>query len=139
MAKRKSKFIGFLLAIFTGPLSFLYVRKRKKALLCFALLFVPFVNVVVYLFTLFGIVSDVKEYNKDVNGSARFGFVVCQCQSLNRPGCKFCSNCGAKLVKACDECSGTVGINEKYCRNCGNAFSRFSALKFSMRKMVPFI
>jgi len=138
MSKLKSRFIGFVLALFSGPLSFLYVRKWKKALLLFALLFIPFANVVAYLYCLFAIVSDVKQHNRDVQGMARFGFVVCRCQHYNRPGCKFCSNCGAKLVKACDGCKQNIGKDERYCNNCGYAFGSLAKKRLAIRKALLF-
>lgn len=136
MPKLKSRFIGLVLAIFTGPLSFTYVRKWKKALLLIALLLIPFVNIIVYLYCLFAIVSDVKQHNRDVQGIARFGFVVCRCQNYNRPGFKFCSSCGTKLVKACNECGHLINKNEKYCNHCGYAFKRFGKHKFALRKLI---
>ena len=136
MSKQKSRFIGFMLAIFSGPISFLYVRKWKKTLLLLALLLIPFVNVVVYIYSIFGIIADIKIYNRDVQSHVRFGTVVCACQNYNRPGCKFCSSCGTKLVKSCNECSHLVGKNEKYCDNCGHAFGRIGKMKFSLRKWI---
>ena len=138
MPKQKSKFIGFMLALFSGPICFFYVRKRKKALMLFPLLLVPFVNVVVYLYSIFAIVSEVRQHNRDVQGIARFGFAVCSCQNYSRPGCKFCSSCGTKLVKSCNECNHLVGKNERYCDNCGHAFGRLGKMKFSIKKLLAF-
>ena len=135
MPKLKSKFVGLLLALFSGPLSFLYVRKWKKALLLFALLLIQFVNVVVYIFCIFAIVSDVKQHNRDVQGIARFGFVVCRCMNYNRPGFKFCSSCGTKLVKTCDECGTSIGKSEKYCNRCGYAFGRIAKRKLALKRL----
>ncbi len=136
MAKRKSKFIGFLFAIFSGPISFLYVRKRKKTLILTALLFVPFINICVYFYSLFGIIGDVKQFNSDVGGNARFGFVVCMCQNLVRLGCKFCSHCGAKLVKACSSCKASIGKDEKFCSNCGHALADIAIIKSTAKKKL---
>ena len=138
MAKLKSRFIGLMLALFSGPLSFLYVGKWKKTLLLFALLLIPFVNLIVYLYCIFAIIPDVKQRNRDVQGMARFGFVVCSCQNYNRPGLKFCSSCGTKLVKSCGECSHVVQKSEKYCSHCGHAFGRFAKRKFALRKLFSF-
>lgn len=59
----------------------------------------------------------------------------CMCQSQNKSGSKFCSNCGSKLVKTCDGCEHYVERNEKYCNNCGNAFSRIGKRKLVLRKL----
>ena len=134
MSKHKSKFLGFLFALFSGPISFLYVRKWKKALLLSAMLLIPFVNVVVYIYSIFAIISNVKQFNRDVHSHARFGIVVCRCQNYNRPGSKFCSSCGSKLVKPCGECSRLVEKSEKYCEHCGHSFGRVGKLKFPLRK-----
>ncbi|MBI2657754.1 zinc ribbon domain-containing protein [Candidatus Woesearchaeota archaeon] len=134
VAKRKSKFIGFLFAIFSGPISFLYVRKRRKALVLSALLFVPYINICIYIYSLFGIVGDVKQFNSDVGGNARFGFVVCACQNLVRVGCKFCSSCGAKLVKSCSACNASIEKDGKFCSSCGHAFENIGIIKNSLKK-----
>ena len=136
MAKLKSRFIGLMLALFSGPLSFLYVGKWKKTLLLFALLLIPFVNLIVYLYCIFAVIPDVKQRNRDVQGMARFGFVVCSCQNYNRPRLKFCSNCGTKLVKPCSNCKNLIGKNEKYCSHCGNAFGIITKRKLELRKLL---
>ena len=138
MPKLKSRFFGLLLAVFSGPISFLYVRKWKKALMLTVLLLIPFVNVIVYLYCLFAIVSDVKHHNRDVQGIARFGFVVCRCQNYNRPNFKFCSSCGTKLVKACNECGHVIQKCERYCSHCGYAFSRIARKIPALRKLLSF-
>ena len=135
MPKLKSKFVGLLLTLFSGPLSFLYVRKWKKGLLLFALLLIPFVNVIVYIYCIFAIVSKVKQYNRDVQGIARFGFVVCRCLNYNRPGFKFCSSCGTKLVKTCIDCGYSIGKSEKYCNRCGYAFGRIAKRKLALKRL----
>ena len=136
MPKLKNKFVGLLLALFSGPLSFMYVRKWKKALLLTALMLIPFVNVIVYIYCIFASVSNVKQHNRDVQGIARFGFVVCSCQNYNRPGFKFCSSCGTKLVKSCNECKNAIGKSEKYCSHCGYAFGRLAKQKLALRKLL---
>ena len=134
MPKRKSKLIGFLLAIFAGPVSFLYVGKWKKTLLLFPLLLVPYLNAIIYLFTLFAIVSDVKTYNLDAFDDLRYGIVGCRCGSRSKSGSKFCSNCGTKLVKTCKACKHDAGKNERYCHNCGNVFEDMVKGKFLSKK-----
>ncbi len=136
MPKRKSRFIGFLLPLFTGPLCFIYIGKWKKGLVLFPFLWVPFVNAAVYLYSLFAISSNVKRYNSDIYDNVRFGIVVCGCQSQNKSGSRFCSNCGLKLVKACDECNHFIGIDERYCNNCGHAFTKMARRKIAIKKMI---
>ena len=138
MPKRKSKFIGFLLALFAGPLCFLYIGKWKKALLLFSLLWIPFLNAAIYIYCVFAIIPNVKRCNGDIYDNVRFGIVVCECQSQNKTGSKFCSNCGSKLVKACDGCKQSAGKNEKYCGNCGHAFTRMAKQKLAIKKMLSF-
>ena len=136
MPKRKSRFIGFALALFTGPLSFLYIKRWRKSLLLFPFLWLPYVNVAIYIYCVFSIASNVSRYNRDIYDNARYGIVVCRCQSQNKPYRKFCSNCGTKLVKACDECGHVIDKNERYCSHCGHAFSRIAKRILALRKIV---
>jgi class 3 adenylate cyclase/tetratricopeptide (TPR) repeat protein len=41
------------------------------------------------------------------------------CGSDNRPGAKFCSECGAALATACPSCGSPVEANAKFCPECG--------------------
>jgi len=136
MPKRKSRFIGLILALFTGPLSFLYVRRWRRALLLFPFIWIPFLNAAIYLYTLFAIISNVNRCNRDIYDNVRFGIVVCRCQSQNKSGSIFCSNCGLKLVKTCKECNAVIEKNEKYCNSCGNAFGRIAKRKLALRKLI---
>lgn len=45
------------------------------------------------------------------------------CASENRPGLKFCENCGQALPRRCDHCGETVSASAKYCGNCGAALT----------------
>ena len=138
MPKQKSKLIGFLLAVFTGPVSYLYVRKWKKTLLLLPLLLVPYVNIFVYLITLFAIVSDVKYYNRDKFNEARYGLVVCKCGAQNKSGSRFCVDCGFKLTKDCKKCSSYVLIDKNYCNYFGYGFED-KIKKSNARKKVVLI
>ena len=138
MPKRKSKFIGFMLVLFGGPICFLYIRKWKKSLVLIALMLVPFINIIVYLYCLFAISSNVKRYNGDLYDNVRFGIVVCGCQSQNKPHSKFCTNCGLKLVKTCNECNMVVEKKERYCSHCGNAFTKIAKRRIALRKWLSF-
>lgn len=122
MPKQKSKLIGFLLAVFTGPVSYLYVGKWKKTLLLFPLMIVPYVNAGVYVITLFAIISDVKNYNKQNFNEVRYGLVVCKCGAHNKACSNYCSDCGNELTKNCRKCNAFVLINKNYCNYCGFAF-----------------
>lgn len=42
------------------------------------------------------------------------------CRSENRPGGKFCENCGQPLPRACPNCGEPTTPNAKFCGNCGN-------------------
>ena len=41
------------------------------------------------------------------------------CAHDNRPGRKFCVNCGAALERRCPQCNATCELNEKFCGECG--------------------
>lgn len=46
--------------------------------------------------------------------------VLCKtCKTSNPKGQKFCSNCGAKLVKQCKNCGVDIADNVKFCPECG--------------------
>ncbi len=122
MAKYKNSFIGFLLAIFTGPFSFLYVGKWKKTLLFLPLIFIPYINIVAYFIILFSIVKDVRKHNREKDGEIRYGLIVCKCGSHNRPKSKFCSGCGAGLTKPCNSCKANIPKGQPYCNFCGFGF-----------------
>ena len=47
--------------------------------------------------------------------------VICKhCKTANQKGKKFCSNCGAKLMKECPKCGYDVEDGVKFCPNCGS-------------------
>ncbi len=122
MAKYKSSFVGFLLAVFTGPFSFLYIGKWKKFLLYLLLIFIPYINIIIYIIILFSIIKDVKKSNKEKYGETRYGLSVCKCGNHNKAGSKFCANCGDPLTKVCNSCQAHVSKGQSYCNFCGAGF-----------------
>ena len=42
-----------------------------------------------------------------------------KCGSDNRPGRKFCAECGALLAATCSKCGAVNEPNEKFCGECG--------------------
>jgi predicted ATPase/class 3 adenylate cyclase len=50
--------------------------------------------------------------------------VICSsCGAENRPGRKFCSECGRPLAVACPSCGASNEIGEKFCGECGTALA----------------
>jgi class 3 adenylate cyclase len=50
--------------------------------------------------------------------------MVCpSCSHKNRPGAKFCENCGAKLEFVCPNCGTTNRPGAKFCDNCGTGLT----------------
>ena len=138
MPKQKSKLIGILLAVFTGPLSFLYVGKWKKALLLLPLMLVPYLNALIYFYCLFAIIGNVKKHNKENFNEARYNIVVCKCSAVNKSGSRFCSDCGKKLTKQCRKCDAQI-LNEKnYCNYCGYGFQDLIKKRTAIKKVAAF-
>lgn len=59
--------------------------------------------------------------NNPSNGN---GIPCPSCNTLNKEGAKFCTNCGKTLVsnnntKNCIKCNATMDINSKFCPECG--------------------
>jgi class 3 adenylate cyclase/tetratricopeptide (TPR) repeat protein len=46
-----------------------------------------------------------------------------ECQQENRPGAKFCDNCGARLPRQCPACGIAVRVSAKFCDECGQALA----------------
>ncbi len=136
MAKNKSSFIGFLLAVFTGPFSFLYIGKWKKTLLFLPLIFIPYVNVIIYFIILFSIVKAIKKYNKERYGEVRYGLIVCKCGAHNKAGSKFCSSCGTSLSKVCKSCKADVSKDQPYCNFCGFGFQEQIKKRIVRKKLA---
>ena len=42
-----------------------------------------------------------------------------RCQVQNRDGVRFCEECGARLEVACPSCGSAVGLDKKFCGQCG--------------------
>src|SRR5262249_40916484 len=50
--------------------------------------------------------------------------VICPtCGNENRPGRKFCAQCGAALAFACPSCGATNEPGERFCGDCGTALA----------------
>jgi len=49
------------------------------------------------------------------------------CGTENRPGRRFCVECGRPLALACPGCGGVVGPGEKYCGECGTRLASEAA------------
>ncbi len=50
--------------------------------------------------------------------------MICSsCGAENRPGRKFCSECGRPLAVACPSCGASNEIGEKFCGECGTALA----------------
>jgi class 3 adenylate cyclase/tetratricopeptide (TPR) repeat protein len=47
-----------------------------------------------------------------------------KCGSDNRPGRKFCAECGTSLAAKCPKCGAVNEPNEKFCGECGAALTR---------------
>jgi hypothetical protein len=43
------------------------------------------------------------------------------CQADNRPGVKFCEECGARLDATCPACGASTPAGKKFCGECGAA------------------
>jgi hypothetical protein len=41
------------------------------------------------------------------------------CQSANRPGAKFCEQCGTRLEVACPSCGTPLSAAARFCSECG--------------------
>jgi len=136
MAKYKSSFVGFLLAVFTGPLSFLYIGKWKKTLLFLPLIFIPFLNIIIYIIILFSIVKEVRNYNKEKFAEVRYNLIVCKCSAQNKAGSRFCSNCGKKLTKLCKSCKADISKAQPFCNFCGFGFQEQIKRKVVRKKVA---
>ncbi len=50
--------------------------------------------------------------------------MICpSCQAENRPGRKFCAQCGTLLAIACPSCGASTEPGERFCGECGRALS----------------
>src|SRR5204863_7387443 len=41
------------------------------------------------------------------------------CGTVNRPGRKFCTECGSPLALACPECGAAYEAGDRFCGDCG--------------------
>jgi membrane protease subunit (stomatin/prohibitin family) len=61
----------------------------------------------------------------DMNKPSNNNGIPCpSCNTLNKEGAKFCTNCGKTLIsnnniKNCIKCNATMDINSKFCPECG--------------------
>jgi len=46
-----------------------------------------------------------------------------KCGFENKPGKKFCTECGAKLILKCPECNSEIEETEKFCGECGHSLT----------------
>ncbi len=122
MTKNKSKLLAFLLAIFTGPLSYLYIGKWKKTLIFLPLMLIPYINILAYLIIIFDVRKEVKNFNRENYDETRFGLLVCKCGVQNRNGSNFCSSCGSFLTKICKSCRASINKDHPFCSVCGTGF-----------------
>ena len=58
------------------------------------------------------------------------------CQHPNRPGRKFCAECGANLAAACSDCGFGNYPDEKFCGGCGKALQHSNPVQAQAR-VVP--
>jgi class 3 adenylate cyclase len=58
-----------------------------------------------------------------------------KCDSDNREGRKFCTNCGESLVAFCPKCGAGVQAREKFCGECGTALEEAPAAR--VEEAVP--
>ncbi len=122
MAAYKSAFAGALLAIFLGPLSYLYVGKWKKTLLLIPLMFIPIFNILVYLYIFASMILEVRRYNQKAFRRINYGVIPCTCGSESKAGSKYCRDCGKLMLKDCPSCKASVPANDYYCTICGKPF-----------------
>src|SRR5262245_16151593 len=54
-----------------------------------------------------------------------------RCQHENRPGRRFCSECGASLALACPSCGFSNEPGEKFCGGCGTSLLAPSVPQFA--------
>src|SRR5438552_18172426 len=56
--------------------------------------------------------------------------MVCpNCQAENRPGRKFCAQCGSALAAACPSCGAANQPGERFCGECGTALTGAPAFR----------
>jgi len=59
------------------------------------------------------------------------------CGTENRPGRKFCSNCGAGLALGCPNCSTPYEAGERFCGECGTALPGAGASAAAPAAVAP--
>jgi predicted amidophosphoribosyltransferase len=47
-----------------------------------------------------------------------------KCAFDNKPGKKFCIECGAKLILVCPQCGSEIEGTEKFCGECGQSLEQ---------------
>ncbi|HEV8437300.1 MAG TPA: adenylate/guanylate cyclase domain-containing protein, partial [Methylomirabilota bacterium] len=47
-----------------------------------------------------------------------------RCQHENRPGAKFCEECGAPLARGCTNCGALLSVTAKFCSECAHPAGR---------------
>src|ERR1700721_3639587 len=59
------------------------------------------------------------------------------CGTDNRPGSKFCKQCGAKLGWVCSNCGEPVEADASFCSECGAAVSSRPAARWGQAAAPP--
>ncbi len=59
------------------------------------------------------------------------------CQHENRPGAKFCDNCGHKLQNTCPNCGIVNRADARFCDNCGHNLAQPAPAKSDPAPRVP--
>ena len=76
----------------------------------------------------------IEEKHVDVAIPESEGEICSSCQSLNRPGVRFCEECGDRLTEldseqaaasiiVCSECTAENRLGVRFCEECGNSLS----------------
>ena len=64
--------------------------------------------------------------------------MVCQsCGTENRPGRRFCVECGTALAATCPSCSAAVEPDEKFCGTCGTRLAEAATLAGPAAPIAP--
>jgi class 3 adenylate cyclase/tetratricopeptide (TPR) repeat protein len=63
-----------------------------------------------------------------VEGHVANGTICAACAQTNRPGRKFCAECGASLAGACPSCGTANEPGERFCGECGTALEAGAAV-----------
>ncbi len=59
------------------------------------------------------------------------------CGADNRPGSKFCKQCGSELGRVCPKCAQPVDVDASFCSECGAALSGRPAAGWGQPSVAP--